>query len=207
MAQDPATLWYWNDWIGGTVTLTRFQKGCYMDLLGAQFNSGPLSIEEIHAVLGSDFETAWPILKKKFEIDANGLLFNIKALETKNKRAAYPASRRVNSREDMGDHMENVIENIKLEFLNKVENYKGDFSENLIQDFLGYWLEKNKSGTKFRFQDQKFFDMKKRLQTFERNDKSGKYSKSENAISRFEKANQDLKNSENKLNALFGGNS
>jgi len=40
--KDPAVLWYWNDWGGGTRTMSRQLKGCYMDLLEAQFNSGPL---------------------------------------------------------------------------------------------------------------------------------------------------------------------
>ena len=40
MAKDPAMLWYWADWHSGTATMSRFLKGCYMDLLHAQFNSG-----------------------------------------------------------------------------------------------------------------------------------------------------------------------
>ena len=52
MGNDPATLWYWNDWIGGTMALSRAQKGAYMDLLGAQHNLGHLSLDEIKTVLG-----------------------------------------------------------------------------------------------------------------------------------------------------------
>jgi len=39
MAKDPAVLWYWGDWAGGTATFNRFLKGCYMDLLTAKINN------------------------------------------------------------------------------------------------------------------------------------------------------------------------
>src|SRR5688572_2070648 len=68
MAKDPACLFYWGDWQGGTITFSRHLKGCYMDLLTAQFNNGPLSLDEIRTVLGSDFGQHWPTLQKKFEV-------------------------------------------------------------------------------------------------------------------------------------------
>jgi phage replication O-like protein O len=38
----------------------------------------------------------------------------------------------------------------------------------LFKTFIDYWTESNKSGKKLRFEDQKFFDIKKRFATFER---------------------------------------
>lgn len=67
---------------------------------------------------------------------------------------------------------ENVIENRKLEFESEVDKYQSEFSAELIQTFKDYWLEMNKSKTKFRFEGQKFFDFKKRLGTFKRNQNS-----------------------------------
>lgn len=195
MAKDPAMLWYWNDWHGGTVTFSRHLKGCYMDILYAQFNNGHLSLDEIKTVLGSDFGTSWPTLQKKFVKDNEGLYYNVKAEETKNKRSAFTASRRVNGEGHMGTHMENEIENRKLKFLNELQGVKGDFSENLISDFKGYWLEMNKSGTKFRFEDQKFFDFKKRLQTFLRNDTSLKYKTENTELAKVDKSlTNEIKN-------------
>ncbi len=55
MAKDPATLWYWGDWQGGTSTFTRHLKGCYMDLLNAQFNNGHLSLDEIKKTIPDIF--------------------------------------------------------------------------------------------------------------------------------------------------------
>lgn len=93
MAKDPACLFYWGDWSGGTATFTRHLKGCYMDLLNAQFNSGPLSLDEIKTVLGSDFGSAWPALQKKFATTTNGLFFNERLQAEKDKRIAFVKSR------------------------------------------------------------------------------------------------------------------
>ena len=179
--KDPAVLWYFNDWQGGTMAMTRALKGAYMDLLTAQFNLGHLSEGEIKTVLGSDFGTAWPTLQKKFVQDDNGLYYNERLVFELVKRKSYTKSRRDNlNGTNVGDfppHMGNVneIENRRLKFVNEVGKYRAEFSEKLILDFESYWLEMNKSGTKFRFEDQKYFDFKKRLGTFLRNDKSGKY--------------------------------
>jgi hypothetical protein len=86
--KDPAILWYWNDWNGGTCTFTRHLKGCYIDLLAAQFNSGPLSLEEIKTVLGTDF-AAWGSLTKKFKKTENGLFFNERMEAEKAKRKEF----------------------------------------------------------------------------------------------------------------------
>lgn len=91
--KDPAVLWYWNDWAGGTVTFSRHQKGCYMDVLCAQFNAGPLSIDEIRIVLGSDFGSAWPAIQKKFIQDEGGRYYNVRLMAELVKRKAFTASR------------------------------------------------------------------------------------------------------------------
>lgn len=88
MAKDPAFLFYPNDWTGGTGLLTRHLKGCYIDLLIAQFNNGHLSLEEIRTVLGTDF-SAWNTLQKKFAQDAAGKFFNGRLEAEVNKRKEY----------------------------------------------------------------------------------------------------------------------
>lgn len=122
MAKDPATLWYWNDWQGGTVTLTRHLKGCYIDLLHAQFNNGRMSLSQIKTVLGVDFGTAWPILLSKFKKDENDLYYNVRAEEEQLKRRNFNKSRSNNRSgrkkshdksydSKMNNHMENENEN------------------------------------------------------------------------------------------------
>lgn len=93
MSKDPATLWYWNDWQGGTVTLTRHLKGCYIDLLHAQFNNGRMSLAQVKTVLGVDFVNAWPTLQAKFKKDDNGHFYNERAEHEKNKRQNFVNSR------------------------------------------------------------------------------------------------------------------
>lgn len=88
----PAVNWFFNDWQGGTMVLTRHQKGCYMDLLTAQFNHGHLSMDAIRTVLGSDFGQAWPALQKKFKTDTDGLYYNDRLEKEINKRKKYSKS-------------------------------------------------------------------------------------------------------------------
>lgn len=119
MAKDPAVLWYWNDWNGGTCTMSRFLKGCYMDLLHAQFNNGNLSLDEIKTILGSDFGSSWSTLQKKFKQDDKGLFFNERLVFESNKRKKFSSSRQENLKGSlhMVYHMENENE-IKIEFRN-----------------------------------------------------------------------------------------
>lgn len=88
MAKDPAFLFYPGDWLGGTATFSRHLKGCYMDLLLAQFNAGPLSIDEIKTVLNNDF-AAWGTLVKKFKKTENGLFFNERLALEQEKRKKF----------------------------------------------------------------------------------------------------------------------
>jgi len=124
MAKDPAILWYWNDWNGGTSTFTRHLKGCYIDLLSSQFNSGRLSLAEIKTVLGADFGPTWPSLQKKFRKDENGLYYNERMEDEKEKRKKFTDGRKKNlegskKKHHMGslvgngmeNHVEDVIEN------------------------------------------------------------------------------------------------
>lgn len=97
--KDPAFLFYPGDWQGGTMTMTRHMKGCYIDLLVAQFNSGPLSLEEIKTVLGTDF-AVWGSLSKKFKRTDDGLFFNERLATEKAKREKFSSDQtvRVNKR-------------------------------------------------------------------------------------------------------------
>lgn len=119
MAKDPATLWYWNDWHGGTITFSRHLKGCYMDLLHAQFNGGRLSLAQIKTILGVDFGL-WPLLQEKFIKDDNDKYYNQRAEFEKEKRRLFTESRRKNLKTShmephvkphMDKHMESENEN------------------------------------------------------------------------------------------------
>jgi uncharacterized phage protein (TIGR02220 family) len=107
MGRDPGVTWVFNDWAGGTAAMTRHQKGCYMDLLTAQFNLGHLSLEQIKNVLGADFGPQWlSMLKSKFNEDADGRFFNERLEFEILKRKGFNASRRNNlSGEKVEPHM------------------------------------------------------------------------------------------------------
>lgn len=97
MAKDPAMLWYWGDWHSGTSLMSRFLKGCYMDLLHAQFNHGPLSLENVKQILGMDFGNAWPSLQKKFSVNPDGLFLNERMEYEKEKRKKHSEHQRNNA--------------------------------------------------------------------------------------------------------------
>lgn len=88
MAKDPAFLFYPGDWLGGTMTMTRHHKGCYIDLLIAQFHQGPLSLETIKVVLGTD-QAVWTVLLKKFKQDSEGNFFNERLATEMQKRKKF----------------------------------------------------------------------------------------------------------------------
>lgn len=124
MAKDPAILWYWSDWNSGTVTFSRHLKGCYMDLLHAQFNSGHLSLEEIKTVLGSDFGLSWPTLQKKFATDPQGFFFNKRLDEEREKRMKFSASRRANAKAYPKASAKHTHKRMENENRNEDENQK-----------------------------------------------------------------------------------
>lgn len=201
MAKDPAVLWYWNDWSGGTITMSRFLKGCYMDLLHAQFNNGNLSLTEIKTVLGSDFGAAWPTLQKKFKNDGNGLYFNERLVTESIKRKSFTKSRRnnLNGSSHMDNHMEDVNENKSLSDINLLKERKEKFSIDVLEtvhasttettydikvlnEFIEYWTEHNSKGKKMRFEMEKVFDISRRWATWIKNNE--KFTKKENGTSK-----------------------
>jgi uncharacterized protein YdaU (DUF1376 family) len=156
MAKDPAFLFYPNDWLGGTMYLSRHQKGCYMDLLIAQFNNGPLSLETIKTVLGQD-QANWTVLSSKFKKDSNGNFFNERLATEIEKRKKFSKSRRdnVNKRynptyvdtsvEHMNLHMENGNRNENRNDFEKSEKLLiPDMQKTWIKKFPKYFLEKEK---------------------------------------------------------------
>jgi hypothetical protein len=129
MAKDPAFLFYPGDWQGGTMIFSRFLKGCYMDILIAQFNNGHLSLEEIKTVLGSDFGQAWPTLQKKFKTDTNGLFFNEKLETEMMKRREYSISRSNNRKKK---DTNNISSTHEQSYVNHMED--GDENDNELKE-------------------------------------------------------------------------
>lgn len=157
--KDPAFLFYPGDWMGGTLLLNRSQKGCYIDLLVAQFNNGPLTLEEIKTLLGSDFGQ-WPKIEKKFTF-MDGRYYNKRLEEEVRKRSKFTSSRRSNAssssvaqatKEHMEDENENINKDIYGEFkkvkLSKEEYEKlverlGEVNTEILISQLDGYIEQN----------------------------------------------------------------
>ena len=169
MAKDPAFLFYYQDWLVGTYFLNRREKGAYMDLLCYQADKGYLTLEIINEVLNGDVE-CWPKLKDKF-IEENGKFYNKRLKEEREKRKKYSESRsknRNNICQSYDKHMENENENInRIElreeiFKSEVVNFK-NYPAPMLKEFIEYWTEPNKNGSRMRYELEKTWDMKRRL--------------------------------------------
>jgi uncharacterized protein YdaU (DUF1376 family) len=93
--KDPAFLFYPSDWMGGTQWLTMEQKGCYLELLILQFNTGKFTESQAKQVLSICFNDAWPVLKQKFLKEGN-LYFNERLKYEIDRRKSFTESRRKN---------------------------------------------------------------------------------------------------------------
>lgn len=112
MAKDPAFLFYPNDFIGGTMGMTFEEKGAYIELLMMQFNRGHMTNHMIGQTVGQ----LWLKCQDKFIQDEQGLWYNKRLDEEKNKRQNYTKSRNNNrsgvnqytkNQENSGGHMTN----------------------------------------------------------------------------------------------------
>lgn len=136
MGKDPAFLFYPGDWLGGTMGMTFEQKGAYIELLMMQFNRGHMTTHMVGQAVGQH----WVTLQDKFIQDKDGLWYNVRLDEEKEKRKNFVSSRNNNingenqyskapkkighKTKHMTSHMENgdVNEN-EIEKGNEFENY------------------------------------------------------------------------------------
>jgi len=183
MAKDPAFLFYPNDYLGGTMGMTFEEKGAYIELLMLQFNRGHMTEHMIGQTVGQ----LWVNIKDKFIQDDKGLWYNERLEIEKEKRQNFTNSRRNNilginqytkkNKNEFGhmtSHMENENRNrnrIKdREEIFKKEVFKfKNYSQDILYEFLEYWTEPNKSGTKMRFEMEKTWDLKRRLSRWSSN--------------------------------------
>jgi len=63
------------------------------------------------------------------------------------------------------------IEKIQSEFLTSLNPFISDFGQKTVNDFFKYWSEPNKSKTKIRYQLEKTWDSKRRLEKWKENEK------------------------------------
>lgn len=153
MAKDPAFLFYPGDWMGGTMTMSRHMKGCYIDLLIAQFNNGPLSLETIKVVLGTD-QASWTVLSKKFKQDSDGNFFSEKLATEIEKRKNFCNKQRERVKKRYyGSTTVDTTVLPKIENENEIKNEnlirgrgagEGGLWTEIVKSFYNdfYWIEK-----------------------------------------------------------------
>lgn len=64
----------------------------------------------------------------------------------------------------------NNIDSRKLKFASTLEPFLETYGRDMLNSFYAYWTEPNKSNTKFRQELEKVWDLKKRLNTWAKND-------------------------------------
>ncbi len=145
MANDPAFLFYSNDFDCATKFFTHEQVGKYMRLLIAQHQHGPLTLEQANFLAGPLDQ----VLLSKFKTTNEGLLYNNRLSEEMVKREKFTKSRRINGlakkqsisnrstsealASHMDKHMENENEN-ENENRNEVKNVNYKWIEELEKD-------------------------------------------------------------------------
>lgn len=115
MSKDPAFLFYPSDWIAGTMGMSFEEKGAYFEMLMFQFNHGHIDERRAIRILG---EELWNTVKYKFSVDDNGLYYNNRLNQEKEKRINYTESRRKARQKSDEDSVRIYIvrDNIRLNY-------------------------------------------------------------------------------------------
>jgi hypothetical protein len=126
MAKDPAVLFYTNDFLTGTFTMSDEQVGKYIKLLCLQHQKGLLSEKDMLSICKSYDED---IFAKFFKTDAG--FYNQRMKDEADKRKQYSESRRKNKMKKKDDeHMINISES----YVTHMENENEDEIININKD-------------------------------------------------------------------------
>lgn len=163
MAKDPAVLFYYQDFLVGTEFMSDEEVGKYIRILCHQADKGKLTEKQVLSVCKAH---AIPeCIKEKFLIDENGLYYNKRMLEEKEKRSNYVESRRKSAlspksiRTAYAQRMEDENENINVNVfkeekvissvpditIQEVEHYfeSCGYSKTDAQNFFSYYSSQN----------------------------------------------------------------
>ena len=66
------------------------------------------------------------------------------------------------------------LDSITEQFANSVMEYRETYTDNVLDGFISYWTEPNRSGTKLRFELQQTFEVSRRLKTWNTNQENFK---------------------------------
>jgi len=122
---------------------------------------GNITINFLDEQLNEFLETS-----EKRRAAANERWKNASAMQMHSKsNAIREEKRRVDKRKE-----EKNIEDRKREFYNSLSPFISDFGKQTVDDFFGYWSEHGEKDKKFRKEKEKSFSIKRRLETWKRNE-------------------------------------
>lgn len=114
-------------------------------------------------------------LKENGEVDFRSLIITIEIPQPENtttpaEKQTHPPAEKLAHNNIEYNNKVNKIYNAKDAFVSRVNEFK-DKLGNEYDRFIEYWTEANDKG-KMRFQDQKFFDISRRIATWTKNSKN-----------------------------------
>lgn len=114
-------------------------------------------------------------LKENGEVDFRSLIITIEIPQPENtttpaEKATHPPAEKLAHNNIEYNNKVNKIYSAKDAFVSRVNEFK-DRLGNEYDRFIDYWTEANEKG-KMRFQDQKFFDISRRIATWTKNSKT-----------------------------------
>jgi len=181
MAKDPAFLFYYQDFIVGTTFMSNAETGAYIKTLCHLADKETITDVQIAMICDKDIEMAMKIIEKLHCIK-EGIYCSKRLNIEVEKRKAFAESRRKNREgkkkkksnkicKTYDSHMEDENENINR-IKDKEEIFKKEvqkFNSPNAKEFIEYWTEPNKSGTKMRFELERTWDLKRRLSRWSNN--------------------------------------
>lgn len=114
-------------------------------------------------------------LKENGEVDFRSLIITIEIPQPENtttpaEKQTHPPAEKLAHNNIEYNNKVNKIYSAKDAFVSRVNEFK-DRLGNEYDRFIDYWTEANEKG-KMRFQDQKFFDISRRIATWTKNSKN-----------------------------------
>lgn len=67
------------------------------------------------------------------------------------------------------DKFKELFKNREEKFIKQVNDYSGEYDDDILEDFIGYWTEPNRSNTKMKFELEKTWSISRRLSKWKKN--------------------------------------
>lgn len=133
-------------------------------------------LDGIESQLTGLSKTIWILIKPNLEANRTKWESGCKAKQKqkRSKTEAKPKQERSETEANVNvdvdvDENEDVDVDVKVKIdLSDLSEFEAKYDKNILEEFKAYWTETNSKG-KMRFQAEKFFDISKRLATWQRN--------------------------------------